>query len=101
VLAREEPDHLLLVDEAELDENGAELLGGTLLLAEGLLKLRRGQQPIGDQEVPKPAVDGLTQLLLQEDNGRSKRIPRSFLGAVPPCGRVHSGRSAGFGGPLN
>ena len=44
---------------------------------------------------------GLTQLLLQEDNGRSKRIPRRFLGAVPPCGRVHSGRSAGFGGPLN
>ena len=64
ILAREEADQLLLVDEPEPDQDGAELLGRALLLDQSLLELLLTEQTVGDEEVPEPPVDRLTELYL-------------------------------------
>jgi hypothetical protein len=62
VLAREEADELLFLDEVELEEDRPELLRAAPLLREGLGELRIGDEAFGDEKVAETAGRGLPEL---------------------------------------
>src|SRR5262249_13466740 len=62
VLPGEKADQLLLTDEAQANENRAELVRLTLLLGQGLTELLFLDEPLGDEEVAEPPDHMLPEL---------------------------------------
>jgi hypothetical protein len=84
VLPGEEPDQLILVDEVQPDENGAELLARSPLLGERARELVRGDQPFRDEQVTQPPTDRLSG----SDRGHT---PAGILYPPKPFQRIRKG----------
>jgi len=64
-LAGEEADQLLLGDEPEAHQDGAQLVGLALLLGEGLAQLPVGDQALDDEKIAEAAEHLLAELHLR------------------------------------